>query len=117
LTSALVLQALAGKRFIESDEASFQNGIALAFESAGIAFQREVRLSERDRVDFLVGRIAVEAKIDGSLSQVTRQLHRYAQSELIDELVLVTTRLRHARMPDRMNGKPVAVFATMGGLR
>lgn len=117
MTSALVLQALAGKRFIESDEASLQAGIALALESAGVVFEREVRLSEHDRVDFLIDRTALEVKVDGSLSAVTRQLHRYAQSERVAEIVLVTTRMQHSRLPLALNGKRILVIPTMGGIR
>jgi hypothetical protein len=116
VSSARILQALAGKRFVESDEASLQAGIALALESAGLPFEREARLSPTDRVDFLVGRTVLEVKIEGGVSAVTRQLHRYAQSEAVDEIVLVTTRLRHASVPRSLNGKPVSIIATMGGV-
>jgi hypothetical protein len=116
MSSALVLQALTGKRFVESDEVSLQSGIASALEASGVAYEREVKLSPRDRVDFMVGGVALEVKIDGGVSEVTRQLHRYAQIDRVKEIVLVTSRLRHAAVPRSLNGKPVVVFATMGGL-
>jgi len=80
----------------------------------GKLVRSEVRLTAADRIDFMVGRIGIELKIKGSLSDVTRQLHRYAQSPDVDALLLVTTRMKLRHMPPTMNGKPVLVAVLIG---
>lgn len=52
---------------------------------------REVRLTDRDRVGLMVGRIAVEVKVAGGLIDVIRQCQRYAKCEQVDSVLLVTT--------------------------
>ncbi|MGN6693878.1 MAG: hypothetical protein ACTHN0_06840 [Aquihabitans sp.] len=74
-------------------------------------YVREVRVDERNRLDFVVqiagDVVGVEVKIAGSRRDVLRQLTRYAQLDQIDELLLVTTKANHHRMPTHINGKPV----------
>lgn len=108
---------LSSYRFDESSEAALQRGVELVLADAGLPFEREARLSGADRVDFLVDRtIGVECKTGGSLAATTRQLHRYAAQVRVESLVLVTTRARLARLPETLNGKPVAVVVTPGAL-
>lgn len=108
---ATVRAALRGVRFHASGEASLQAAIADVFARHDIPFEREVALAAADRVDFLVGGdLAVEVKVDGALSAVTRQLHRYAQHGGVRELVLVTTLLRHRGVPASLAGKPLSVI-------
>lgn len=81
---------------------------------------REQRISDRDRPDFLIptdaGNIAVEVKIQGSGSQILRQLGRYAQSEQVQALVFVSTRrVLLSGIPLAIHGKPIAV-ALIGGV-
>lgn len=99
-----------------SPELRLQDAIAATLADHGVLFAREVRLTPQDIVDVLVEeRIALEVKIDGSLSEVTRQLHRYAQSDRVAELLLVTTCSRHKPMPPAFAGKPIRVLHLMGG--
>jgi dihydrodipicolinate synthase/N-acetylneuraminate lyase len=104
-----IVAALAGRSFRFADEAQLQAGIAEALGADGIAFEREARLDGKNRIDFLIGRVGVEVKVGGSLTDVTTQLMRYAARDEIDELVLVTSRLRHDRMPLKLNGKSLTV--------
>jgi hypothetical protein len=97
-------------------EESVQETIATVLTAARVSFERECRLSKQDRIDFLVGRVGVEVKVGGGLSAVIRQLHRYAQSDMVDELVLVTSKLTLARVPAELNGKRVRVAALAAGL-
>lgn len=62
-----------------------------------------------DRIDFLVGRIGIEVKTRHSRTEVLRQLDRYAQSDKLDSLMLVTTRAQHRDAPDELRGKPLAL--------
>lgn len=116
MNASELVTLLESHRFNEATEDHLQRGIEALLREAGVSFEREVRLSATDRVDFLVGDVGVECKIGGSLADATRQLHRYAQHERIRELVLVTTRVRLAQVPTELNGKQVRVAATFGGL-
>jgi NAD(P)-dependent dehydrogenase (short-subunit alcohol dehydrogenase family) len=116
VTGAALVALLEGHRFDESSEDALQRGVAQVLAAAGCSFTREVPLTRQDRIDFLVGGVGVECKTDGSLSALTRQLHRYALATQVEALVLVTTRARLARVPPHLNGKRISVVATMGGL-
>lgn len=97
--------------FSFSAEEELQEGIANVLEGAGIAFEREYHLDARNRPDFFLSAgIAIEVKVDGATSAVTRQLHRYAHHPDVRAIVLVTTRQRHRAIPRELNGKPVTVI-------
>lgn len=112
-TSSELCARLRLYRFPCGDEAELQRAIALALESEGIAFQREVKRG-LDRIDFLAGRIGIECKVDGAVSQVTRQLFRYALWEDIDELVCATSVGRHKLLPRELSGKAIHVLVIRG---
>jgi len=97
-------------------ESALQRGIDVALAEGRWSFRREVPLTAAERIDFLVsGRIGLEVKVDGSLSDVTRQLHRYAMTDGVAALLLVTTRAKHLELPDTLNGKPLrALHVTRG---
>lgn len=107
---------LTKRRLPSATELALQDAIAEAFAAAGIAFEREVCLTDKDRIDFIVeGRVGIEVKIEGGLSEVTRQLHRYAQCDRLESLVLVTTRMRHLALPRELNAKHVSIVHLIGG--
>lgn len=60
----------------------------------GIPFHREFKLTDTDRIDFLVGTIGVECKVDGSALALARQIGRYESSPMLTSLVIVVTRKR-----------------------
>jgi hypothetical protein len=102
---------LRGFQFHFATEEALQAGIERALQESNIAFQREVKLNDTDRIDFLIARTGLEVKTKGSDASVVRQLHRYAQVDSIDELLLVTTRARHELLvPATLNKKPVEVM-------
>jgi hypothetical protein len=109
-----VCAVVRGNRFRFVAEEELHLGLAAAFEVAGVPAEREVRLSTRDRIDFLAGGVGVEVKVDGSAAQVERQLARYAQSPRLHSLVLVTNCVRHGKVARELNGKPVTVLANFG---
>lgn len=111
-----IVAAARGGRYRYDSEDDLQRGLALAFDEAGIDAVREVRFNERDRPDFLIGDVAVEVKIDGSVEGVLRQLQRYASNEQVVELVLITTKARHQQLPAKAGGKPVTVLYLGGGV-
>jgi hypothetical protein len=113
LELALYLESF---RYDSGSEAALQEGVAASLAKAGLGFEREVELAAGDRIDFLAGTVGVEVKVSGGLSEVTRQLHRYAKSERIQELLLVTNSVRLARVPASLQGKPIHVAALFGGI-
>ena len=116
----VVLAQLKTHRFHFDSEMTLQLGIEQVLVNANFAFRREYPLG-KDFVDFFVGHptsgpgIAIEVKVGGSLSAVTRQLHRYAEHPDVATIVLATTLLRHNRMPSVMCGKPTHVVVLRSG--
>lgn len=98
-----------------SCEAELQESIAQVLEQEAIRFAREVRINPRERLDFLCGSTAVEVKIRGSLSDLTRQVHGYLADDRIDELLVVTSRSRLCDLPLEIRGKPVRALCLRNG--
>lgn len=97
-------------RFNYSNEQDLQQGIERVLLAASVEFEREVRLTSHDRIDFMAGDVGIEVKVGHTPAQVMRQIHRYAQLEPIKELLVVTSRCRHAAIPELVNEKPVVVI-------
>jgi hypothetical protein len=100
--------------FVHEDQ--LQNGIAQALVTEGIEFEAEVKLSVRDRIDFMVGKLGIEVKVASPPALVMKQIHRYAQLPQIDEILLITNRCRHLMVPEIVNGKPVEVLFIAWGM-
>lgn len=110
-----IIRAIERYRFMTSSEAELQDAIESVLERERFVFDREVRLSPRDRIDFMVeGGIGIEVKVAGSLAALTRQLHRYAQHEAVKGIIVVTTTARHCGIPRELNGKPVRLVSLLG---
>ncbi|HLL93178.1 MAG TPA: hypothetical protein VK252_09590 [Solirubrobacteraceae bacterium] len=112
-----VLEVLRGRRWRVQNEAELQVAIAEELRTARVPFSREVMLSCHERIDFMVGDVGVEVKVDGSVAEIARQLQRYAGHEAIAHLVLATTRVRHITQLDQATfaGKRVTVVHLAGG--
>lgn len=105
-----IADVLRGYVYRTTSEAAVQVGLAEALSTNSIAFAREVVLTPRDRIDFLVEEsIGIEVKCDGTLTDLTRQIARYLAHERVGALLVVVTRRRLAHLPDTMLGKPVVV--------
>jgi xylose isomerase len=74
---------------------------------AGTPIQREVRLSDYDRIDFLVGfRVGIEVKLNtGRQGEMIAQLARYARHDRIGALILLTNKA--IDLVPMIGGKPV----------
>jgi hypothetical protein len=97
-------------------ESLLQSDIGSVLSSEGVAFTREVQLSKKDIIDFVVGRVGIECKIDGPRTAVLSQLSRYAQHDSVDELLLVTSRASHRSLHGlTLNEKCIHVL-WIGGL-
>lgn len=113
---------LAKYRFTPLNEADLQAQVATALIVAGIEVEREV-LAERGRYDILAvtrgARVVLELKLAASAPAVERQAQRYALTDGIDAVAVVTTSNRLAaelKRPDgdTLGGKPFAVIALRG---
>src|SRR3990167_3137698 len=110
LAADALCQLLRGYSFHFSTEKQFQDGIEEVLQLRGLPYRREVAISPRSIIDFMVGTVGIEVKVGGGISEITRQLHRYAQSDAITELILVTSRMRHTlKLPASLNSKPIHV--------
>lgn len=103
-------------KFTSADEVEIQDAIGELFYDAGISFEREVSLTKADRIDFMLpgAKVGLEVKVQGTPVSILRQLHRYAQHESVDELMLVTTQQRHRVLPSRVDGKLLTVVVLPG---
>lgn len=110
--------ALRRHRFRFASERALQNSLTRLLEMLGFAATREYRLGPEDVADFFLegSGLAIEVKVDGSLSAVTRQLHRYAGHHDVNALMLITSLNRHDSLPNEMQGKPLRVVVLPGGL-
>lgn len=100
---------LARYRYTFANEHFLQDGIERVLCDAGVAFTREARLPGVGRLDFLVGRTALEVKIAPSFAALARQLARYAAHPDVDALVVATLHGAHGSLPPTLSGKPVRV--------
>jgi len=64
------------------DEIELHQGMSQAFTDAGIPHSREVAVTG-GRIDFLIGNLGIEVKIQGQSAAVQRQLARYARDPRI----------------------------------
>lgn len=81
--------------------------------------EREVKLGEKDRIDFVVERVGggrrsgvevgVEVKVKASVTQVERQLRKYAVHERLAGIVVVSCSVQLHRLPKLINNKPIHV--------
>lgn len=96
-------------------ELALQDDVAVVLREGGYEYKREHQFNKSDRIDFLVGRIGIECKIDFSANEVLRQLSRYATSSEVDELLLVTTKACHRRLDGQViQGKMIRVYWISG---
>ena len=118
MTSKELCQILYNTKFSFHDEKGLQRGVGLVLDRLGLEYRAEFPLTKKDRIDFLVGEFGIECKTSDSsggtsLSSVTRQIHRYCQSDSIKEIILLTTLSKHRALPESMNNKPIYVVHLM----
>ncbi|QTP13392.1 hypothetical protein [Serratia symbiotica] len=106
-----VIDVFFNHRFNFSDEIELQNAISAVLTQSGIAFEREHRLSMRDKPDFILdtdcGKIAMEVKIDGGKNPLLRQVNRYLSHDEIAGIIVVGTPYYIDLMPKTLNNKPI----------
>ena len=111
-----VANSLRQYNYVARNEAELQDAIASALTMQGHEFRREVELSKSDRIDFMAGSVGVEVKVGGSRSALIRQLHRYAQHDEVESLLVVTTLHKLTALGESLNGKTIKVIRVGGFL-
>ena len=115
-TVASLKKLLGNQAYTITEERLIQDKIEQVLTDSKIKHLREAQLTESDRIDFLVDTIGIEVKLKTPITQVTRQLHRYAQSGLISELLLVTTSPQLQSVVREFNNKPIHVLLLITAL-
>lgn len=106
LKVADIVGLLRSRSYRTSTEALLQQDIGEALTNWGLAFDREHRLSPRDRIDFLIaGGIGIEAKTRCGKRAIFRQLQRYAENDAVRALILITGAA--LGLPRSIDGKPL----------
>jgi hypothetical protein len=107
-----VIDLIRAARIDLSNEKSAQADVEQLLTQAGIAFEREVRLTEEDIVDFLVQDVGIELKLRGARKkEVYRQLCRYARHPRVGSLLLASN--LSMGLPAQIEGKD-AYFVKLG---
>ena len=92
--------------FTYQNEKDLQDGIENVLILGKIKYIREFKMTARERIDFYLPdtKTGIEIKTKGAETQIIRQLLRYSQLDLINELILITT--KSAYPPGTLNKKP-----------
>jgi len=105
LIARRIVAACERSRINVSTEDSAHLSLSKALRAQGMVVEDEVRLSPKDRIDLLIGTVGVEVKIKGQRRDIYHQLQRYAASDRIEALVLVTSAPWPATIRE-IGGKP-----------
>ncbi|WP_165233475.1 hypothetical protein [Aquisphaera insulae] len=107
-----VINLIRSARIDLSTEKRAQADVERLLTGAGIPFEREVRLTEIDIIDFLISGIGLELKLRGARKRdVYRQLCRYARHPRIEALLLASS--LSMGLPASIEGKD-AYFVKLG---
>lgn len=94
-------------RFDLSSEKHLQTGVEQLLQSAGIPFDREKRLTDKDIPDFFIDGIVIECKMRGKGKKMAiyRQLARYARHPDVTAVILASN--VSMGLPEEAEGKPL----------
>lgn len=109
--AATVLDAIRatfrGVTVLAREESDLQARVRLELERSGIEHEEQVVLGPGERIDFMCGPVGLELKTKGGVAPLIRQLHRYAESERVAALVVISTRRQLTVLPPELLGKPI----------
>jgi len=108
MTATDIITLISSKRLPYTTELELQDALEAVFKERGYPYTRELRLNEKDRIDFWVDGVGIEVKIKGAAKQTYRQCERYCKHDEIKELLLITT--KSIGFPPDINGKPCYVY-------
>ena len=91
---------------IQQGEYDLHRLVMEALDAASVAYEHEVALAPRCRIDLMCGGVGIEIKRGHvERSRIRMQLQRYAACEQVQGLILVSEKT--VDLPRTMNGKPV----------
>lgn len=89
-------------------EEQIHDVVSETLRSKNIAFLYEYRLSPSARIDFISGDIGIEVKKSTvKNNQLIKQLEKYAQSDEISKIIVITT--KSVCINDKINNKEIIV--------
>lgn len=103
-----IFAAMRGIRFPLKNEKELQAALSDYFTALGIDHEREVRLSDKDVVDFMFGDVAAECKVQGGKMAIFRQLERYCEHDRVSKIILISN--VPMGLPPAIKGKPAYFF-------
>lgn len=106
-----IQKALKGRALNLSNEKILQNDIAEVFIDNNICFKKEVKIDDKNTIDFMIDGLAIEIKITSNVSKMSiyRQVERYAKSDKVDAILLMTSKTM--TLPMDINNKPIYVLS------
>ena len=92
---ALLGKALGRRRSWIADENRIHDAVAAALTEMGLPFEREFRLTDRERLDFwlLEHRWAIEVKKHSFVMSDLRQVARYLKDDRVQGCLVIATRI------------------------
>lgn len=113
-------EIIATHKFRYSNEKDLQKCLEELFTALNIPYEREVRLSNKDIIDFVVeldiGRIGVEIKVDGARNSLLRQISRYLSHDSITAIFVIGSPYWLNNLPIQLNGKGVYRYRILTGI-
>lgn len=113
-------ELIATHKYRYSNEKELQNCLEELFTVKNVPFEREVRLSNKDIVDFVVeldiGRIGVEIKVDGARNSLLRQINRYLGHESITAVFVIGSPYWLNNLPIQLNNKGIYRHRILTGI-
>lgn len=109
MSAESLYKLLSQYRFTLANEKALQSEISTLLTDNNIKHLREVKLSDKDCIDFMVGDIGMETKLKGTAMSIYNQCERYCESPEVKELLLVTN--RSMGLPEEINGKPAFLLS------
>lgn len=109
MNTEALYKLLASYSLTLSCEKVLQTEIGDLLTTNGVEHTREVRLSDKDCIDFMVGSVGIEVKLKGSPMDIYRQCERYCGHQEVSELILVTN--RSMGFPALLKWKPTYILS------
>jgi hypothetical protein len=103
--------------YVYHNETELQDQIEIVLKDGNILYSREHRLDDKSRIDFYLpdGKIGIEIKVKSGANVVSEQLARYAHSDQIKCLILITSRMAHVQLQGTMYGRVMLETIFIGG--
>lgn len=103
-----------------SNEKDLQMALEALFKKHNVTFKREVHLSPKDIIDFVVEieshKVGLEIKIDGTQNALLRQLNRYISYEELTAVFVVGSPFWINSLPGELSQKTIYRHRILTGI-